>query len=321
MLSQTRLFLILSASVSLVGCETTDISKAGPATADTSTGTDVSSGSSTTITNYTTVTAISTVTETETEIHTQTQTATVTATATVIVPTTVTSTATVTASSVQTVTATATKTVTATATAAPTATVTSTVTNTATQTVPSTVTATVTNSSTRTVTATQTINNTATVTVTATATDTGTDGVPSYGSFSSSECFLNKPASDGFARKIYTRASLTLEKNGKGSDYSILYDDAGCEKEVLQFTVEISFRLLKREGGLYLIYVTQYNDPKNKKDVTRYWIPALPKKNGWLLDIDYARGAPGPFLVEPCAEDLKEILANIEKRGLLFEKK
>jgi|GEM_PF-4362991 len=310
MLCQTRLFLLLSASISLVGCETTDISKAEPGAADSSTSTDVSSGSSTTITNYSTITAISTVTETETEIQTQTQTATVTATATatVIIPTTVTSTATVTASSLQTVTATTTRTVTATASAVPTATAT----------VPSTVTATVTNSSTRTVTATQTINNTSTVTVTATNTDVSVE--PSSGVFTSDACFENKAASDGFGRRLFSRQTFTFDRGNKGSDFYILFEDSGCEKEFMRWTSRIKYKMKKHVGNLFVIEVEQRNSDRHRNDVTKYWIAGLSRSSGWIFDVDYVNGALGPFLKEPSDRDVEEIAANVGKRGLLFKR-
>ncbi len=324
-----RLLYAIGACAILAGCDTTDISKVPGGNADASTATAVTTGdSSTTVTNFFTFT------ETETELRTDTQTvfSTATTTNTVIVPTTVTATVinNVTATVVNNVTATVTKTATqnTTVTASSVQTVTATqtlantVTATATQTVPVTVTATATATRTQTATVTnssvQTV--TATVTETATVTATSTSTSLNSGSFSSSVCFLNKPASDGFGRKVYSLATLTLERNGKGLDAYSLFDDERCEKSFHSWKSELKYKLKKSRQGVYVFEVEQYNDPDNSKDISRYWLVGCYDGRNWVFDVNYANGSPGPFLREPSEEELKEISVNIGKRGILFKR-
>lgn len=226
-----------------------------------------------------------------------------------------------------TITETATATVTNTATVTATATVTSTVTNTntatqtqtstVTQTNISTVTATVTNSSVHTVTATQS----SVVTVTETTTVPTIDTALGVGTLESKSCFLNKLASEASKQEIYTKVTLKLLENGEGRNEFSLYSDSGCRRKVTRGKAQITYSFSKHFDRLYVLMVDQVNDPANPKDVIRYWISLMPAKNGWRVDIDYAAGAQGAFLREPSEEELKESLDNIEKRGVLFQRK
>lgn len=213
--------------------------------------------------------------------------------------------------SISTVTATHTATATATKTTTATETATTTVTNVQT----STVTNTVTVSSVATVT--QTVTSTHTETETQVATDTR---IIDAGKYSSKSCFHNALASEGLGQTIYTRSTLRFGVHGRGSNSFELYEDAECTRTVMQAKLKIRYTVTEYFDRLYLIAVEQYNDPKDKKSVARYWIPALKTKEGLLLDIDAAQGAKGPFLTEPSEEELKSILEDLERRAVVFAK-
>lgn len=225
---------------------------------------------------------------TETATETQSNTTTVTETATVI------NTVTNTITAVQTVTAT----------------ITATVTNTVTATQSSVSTVTV--SSVQTVTATQT----ATVTVTEVATGTEIE----QGHYESQTCFLNRAASEGMGQTIYTRATFTFGKKGEGSNQFELFGDDRCDRNLAKGNAKIKYTFTKRVGNLLVLAVEQY-DSKTPEDISRYWIAALQQEDGLLFDIDYARGAAGPFLEEPSTEALNDALAHIGTRGVHFKKK
>lgn len=218
-------------------------------------------------------------------------------------------------------------TVTETRTATETRTDTATLTNTETRTETATVTATVTNTQTNTVssvstfTAFTTITNVQISTVTVTETQVATETKTiDEGKYRSQTCFFNALASESAERRIYTRSTIRFGANGRGSNSFELFEDEECRHSAMRARVQIRYTVTQYFERLLLIAITQYNDPKDKKNVARYWIPALKTDAGLLFDIDGAQEARAPFLQEPSEEELKSLLDGMEKRAVVFEK-
>jgi hypothetical protein len=223
-------------------------------------------------------------------------------------------TSTVTETSLRTITELSVLTATATVTVTQASTVTATVSATATQTQTQTQTATVTKTGTvtATVSAVQTVTATQTSTVTATVTAIELGWLPT-GKFESEDCVLNRLASEAYGRNVYAESVLYLWTLGTGENDFDLYEDSSCRRKIDGDKAKITYGISKPLPQLYLFAVEQ--------EGLRYWIPAQLKENGWLLDVDYAKGAKAPFLSAPGEAELKDALDHIAHRGVLFRKK
>lgn len=139
------------------------------------------------------------------------------------------------------------------------------------------------------------------------------------GTYKSSLCFKNKPASEGFGVSIYTNATLTFQDGGTGAMDFELFTDAACTSSASTGTQTTSYAIVRQYGDVQIVYIED-PAPTSPPTTAPIFIAFKLASDGAYFHIDGNRADAGAHLVEPSESDLAAFIAAPESVGVFFTK-